>query len=162
MGGARVELGPWLNGCLHPYGLRGTGSAEVPIGLYAVVDGALSNGLPPELTEESPELALPAAPRLRSLPHAEVMGTMFPVAETPVSRFLGLAFLDRWEAGAGLLIPRCQSVHTFGMRFPLDLYFLGRYGEILGVRLGVPPLRVVRHRGAESVLELSPEGPDAA
>ena len=28
--------------------------------------------------------------------------------------------------GAGLLIPRCSSVHTFGMRFALDLVFLDR------------------------------------
>jgi uncharacterized protein len=81
---------------------------------------------------------------------------MFPVAETLLSRLLGLAFLDRRDAGIGLLIPRCRSVHTFGMRFPLDVYFLGRYGEVVDVRLGVRPFRILRRRGADAVLELPP------
>jgi uncharacterized membrane protein (UPF0127 family) len=102
------------------------------------------------------------AARLRSLPRAEVLGGVFPVAESRRSRLLGLALLDRSDAGPGLLIPRCRGVHTFGMRFPLDVYFLGRCGETLGVRLGVPPWRVVRHRDAEAVLELPQEVPDAA
>ena len=34
-------------------------------------------------------------------------------------RLLGLAFLGIHEAGPGLLIPRCRSIHTFGMRFDL-------------------------------------------
>ena len=47
-----------------------------------------------------------------------------PVATTVSSRLLGLALLRREHAGAGLLIPRCRSVHTFGMRFPIDVLFL--------------------------------------
>ena len=39
------------------------------------------------------------------------------------SRLLGLALLGRERAGPGLLIPRCRSVHTFGMRFPIDVAF---------------------------------------
>jgi hypothetical protein len=140
-----------------------------PTGLYPGVDRALTNGLPPQPEPFPPErepdvfdVEPPLAPRLQSLPRAEVLGRIFPVAETIVARLLGLAFLDWEEAGLGLLIPRCRSVHTFGMRFPLDLYFLGRYGEIVGVRLGTPPFRIVRHRGAAAVLELPPEDPSVA
>jgi len=53
-----------------------------------------------------------------------------------------------------LLIPRCSSVHTFGMRFALDLFFLDREGRVIGVRRAVPPRRVVRWRGAAAVLEV--------
>ena len=71
------------------------------------------------------------------------------------ARLLGLAFLDREEAGAGLLIPRCSSVHTFGMRFALDVYFLDGRSALLAVRRQIPARRVVSYRGASAVLEMS-------
>jgi uncharacterized membrane protein (UPF0127 family) len=94
------------------------------------------------------------AARLRRLPIATVLGYEVPVATTFRSCFLGLADLNREEAGAGLLIPRCSSVHTFGMRFALDVYFLDAVGEPLAVRRGVPPRRVVFRTGAKAVLEV--------
>jgi uncharacterized membrane protein (UPF0127 family) len=75
----------------------------------------------------------------------------------------GLAWRDPAKAGPGLLIPRCSSVHTFGMRFELDVYFLDRSGHILSVRRQVPPRRVLSHRGASAVLEIpSGEGGEIA
>ncbi len=76
-----------------------------------------------------------------------------PVAERFGARLLGLALLSADRAGPGLLIPRCSCVHTFGMRFALDLFFLAESGEVLAVRRSVPPRRLVRCHGAESVLE---------
>ena len=70
------------------------------------------------------------------------------------SRLLGLAFLRPERAGAGLLIPRCRSVHTFGMRFPLDLVFYDRERRPLLLLPAVGPNRVVRERFADAVLEL--------
>jgi uncharacterized protein len=94
------------------------------------------------------------SPRLRGLPRREVLGAAYPVAVTPRARLLGLAFLDRGDAGPGLLIPGCRSVHTFGMRFPLDLWFLGPYGEPLEVRRRLGCARVARNREARAVLEV--------
>jgi hypothetical protein len=93
------------------------------------------------------------APRLGALPRATVLGCEVPVADGRRARLLGLARLDRGQAGAGLLIPRCASVHTFGMRFPLLLVFLDRGGRPLAWRR-VPPRRLAAHRGAAAVLEL--------
>ena len=70
------------------------------------------------------------------------------------SRLAGLAGLRRERAGAGLLIPRCAGVHTFGMRFALDLVFLDRRGEALAIRRAVRPCRFASHRGAAAVLEI--------
>lgn len=70
------------------------------------------------------------------------------------ARLLGLAFLEREEAGPGLLIPRCASVHTFGMRFALDLFFLDEQDAALAVHRCVPPRRVISARGAAAVLEV--------
>src|SRR5680860_118346 len=96
----------------------------------------------------------PLARRLSRLPIADVLGHEAPVATGLRSRLLGLSHLDREQAGPGLLIPRCSSVHTFGMRFALDLVFLDRRGVPVAVRRGVPPRRVASHRAAAAVLEL--------
>jgi uncharacterized protein len=94
------------------------------------------------------------AARLDRLLLVTVIGREVPVAGTRRARLLGLAHLDRDQAGPGLLIPRCRSVHTFGMRFALDLFFLDERGAILAVHRGVPARRVVSCRSAEAVLEI--------
>lgn len=94
-----------------------------------------------------------ASHRLRHLPSTAVLGREAPVATGFRIRLLGLAFLDREGAGAGLLIARCSSVHTFGMRFALDVYFLDEWGEVVAIRRGVPPRRVVSDRRAAAVFE---------
>lgn len=94
------------------------------------------------------------APRIRRLPVATVLGQEVRIARGFRARGLGLAHLDREAVGAGLLIPRCSSVHTFGMRFQLDLYFLDKRGEAISVRVGVPPRRFAFCWGASTVLEI--------
>src|SRR4051794_12617892 len=86
-----------------------------------------------------------------------------PVVEVLVARsfrrrLLGLA-LRRTPPGHALLIPRCSCVHTFGMRFALDLVWLDSAGRVLAVDRGVPPNRVVARRGAQALLE-APAGLD--
>jgi uncharacterized membrane protein (UPF0127 family) len=78
----------------------------------------------------------------------------FPVADDFRTRLLGLSRRDRSRAGPGLLIPRCSSVHTFGMRFELDVFFLDCAGRVIEVRRQVPPRRVLWCRGASAVLEI--------
>ena len=102
----------------------------------------------------SPDANGTPPPRLRRLPRREVLGAAYPVASTRRSRLLGLAFLDRSDAGPGLLLPDCRSVHTFGMRFALDVWFLGPYGEPLDVRRALGARRIARHPEAHSILEV--------
>jgi hypothetical protein len=103
------------------------------------------------------------APRLRALPQRRVCGHAVPVAAGFRTRLLGLSGLPCEEAGAGLLIPRCHSVHTYGMRFDLDLLFLDRHDRPLAVFLRVPPRRLAWHRRAAAVLEIpSPPGGEFA
>ncbi|HEY1284790.1 MAG TPA: hypothetical protein VGF04_01760 [Solirubrobacterales bacterium] len=94
------------------------------------------------------------APRLSRLPTVEIGGVVVPVASDARSRLLGLALLDRSEAGHGLLIPGCASVHSYGMRFPLLLAFLDEESRLLSLRF-LPPRRFARHRGAAAVLEIA-------
>ena len=79
------------------------------------------------------------------------LGTL--VARRFRERLIGLSW-SRSPRAAALLLPRCRSVHTFGMRFALDLFWLDAGGEIVRVDRGVRPWRVVRCRGARSVVEV--------
>ena len=104
--------------------------------------------------------------RFIGLERTEILGVAVPVATTVRSRLLGLALLRRERAGAGLLIPRCRSVHTFGMRFPIDVLFLDEADRVIELRrvgAAVPahtlPGRHGRARAALSVDDLDPPNP---
>ncbi len=92
--------------------------------------------------------------RFRRLPSADVASRRVPVAVTLLSRTLGLALLREERAGDGLLIPRCRSVHTFGMRFRLHVVFLDAAMAPLSVRCSVPPNRFLREPRAAAAVEL--------
>jgi uncharacterized protein len=68
------------------------------------------------------------------------------------ARLLGLA-LRREPPGYALLLPHTRAVHTFGMRFALDLYWLDDRGEMVRIDRAVPPRRVRACRRARAVIE---------
>jgi uncharacterized protein len=92
--------------------------------------------------------------RLARLPVVTVLAREVRLATGLRARLLGLSRLDREQVGGGLLIPRCSSVHTFGMRFALDLYFLDVAGKVVLVRRCVAPRRLASCRRASAVLEI--------
>jgi len=61
------------------------------------------------------------------------------VASTPKERVNGLLDRDRLNEGEGLLIPDCKSIHTIGMKFPIDVVFLDENNKVLGVLRGITP-----------------------
>lgn len=90
------------------------------------------------------------------------------VADRPLARLLGLALLRRPPERV-LLIPGCRSVHTWGMRFPIDVVFVAPPGpeglEVLALHTAVPPRRVVRYRGGSrgvAVLEVAAQSTTGA
>jgi uncharacterized membrane protein (UPF0127 family) len=95
-----------------------------------------------------------AVPRLDALPGRDLPGGLR-VAEARgrAARALGLARLDAMPREEALHIPRCRSVHTFTMRFPLDLIWLDREGRVVRVDEAVPPRRVRSCPRARSVVE---------
>ncbi len=97
---------------------------------------------------------LMAPSRFANLPCGAFSGHEVPVAIGLRARTLGLALLDLEDAPPGLLIPRCSAIHTFGMRFALDVHFLDAEGSVMDVRHAVPPRRFVSCRGAVAVLEV--------
>jgi uncharacterized protein len=76
------------------------------------------------------------------------------VARGPLRRLRGLIGRRSWPLGVALEIPRCRSVHTFGMRFALDLVWLDADRQVIRVDRWVPPCRLRACRRARSVLEV--------
>ena len=74
-------------------------------------------------------------------------------AATHRSRRRGLARLDRLAADHALHIPQTPSVHTFGMRFDLDLIWLASDGTVVRVDRAVPRGRMRFCLRARSVIE---------
>lgn len=71
-----------------------------------------------------------------------------------LQRARGLLARPALQAGQGLLIEPCSSVHTCFMTYPLDLVFVDRQQRVLGWRAGLKPWRAAGLRGAHATLEL--------
>ena len=82
------------------------------------------------------------------------------VADSAWTRMRGLLARRGLESGEGLLITPTGSVHTFFMRFPIDVVFLARDGEVLKVARALPAWRMAGARRAKAVLELGADEAD--
>ncbi len=65
------------------------------------------------------------------------------IADNPLSRIVGLMFREVPE-GDGLLLDPCNSIHTFFMRYSLDVVFLSKTNEVVKVIRNLPPWRVTK------------------
>jgi uncharacterized membrane protein (UPF0127 family) len=76
------------------------------------------------------------------------------VTENAVERMVGLLPRRKLPAGEALWIPRCTSIHTFFMRFPIDAAFLDKSGEVIAIYRALQPWRLSWfHPFAAGVLE---------
>jgi uncharacterized membrane protein (UPF0127 family) len=77
------------------------------------------------------------------------------VPETRRERARGLLGRDGLEPGHGLLLERCRSVHTFGMKFSIDVVLLDRSWQAVRV-IRMPPGRLLLpRRGGRHMLEVA-------
>lgn len=76
------------------------------------------------------------------------------IADGPLTRLRGLLGRSELPPGEGLLLSPAPSIHTWGMRFPIDAVFLTSQLEVLSIRRAMPAWRMAGHRGARAVLEL--------
>lgn len=76
-------------------------------------------------------------------------------ADTFFKRLKGLMFTKSLPAEHGLIIQPCQSIHTFFMNYSIDVLYLSKDLEIVGLDETVKPATVGKYRKrAYSVLEL--------
>jgi uncharacterized protein len=76
------------------------------------------------------------------------------VADTSSTRRKGLLGRQTLEPGEGLWISPCESVHTCGMKFPIDLIYLDPSKKVRKTRASVVPWRFSMCLLAHSVLEV--------
>ncbi|MGA2754291.1 MAG: DUF192 domain-containing protein [Terracidiphilus sp.] len=102
-----------------------------------------------------PAQAGPQGPlQVKNLTRGTVLATRLEAAHTGPTRRKGLLGRDGLAAGEGLWIAPCESVHTFFMRFPIDLVYLDREKKIKKARSSVGPWRLSACLSAYSILEL--------
>jgi uncharacterized protein len=75
------------------------------------------------------------------------------VANDSRSRRKGLLGRNGLAPGEGLWIVPCESVHTWGMRFPIDVVYLDRKNRVRKLRRDMAPWRISMCLLARSVLE---------
>ncbi len=77
-----------------------------------------------------------------NLTRGTVLGSEIRIADTAMSRLVGLLGHSGLAPGDGLLIAPSSGVHTFGMRFPIDVVALDRDYCVRGVWEGLGPFRI--------------------
>lgn len=65
------------------------------------------------------------------------------VADSFAGRLVGLLGKPGLKAGQALLLRNCRSVHSWGMRFSIDVVFLADDGTVAEIHRGVRPWRLV-------------------
>ncbi|HEY2014879.1 MAG TPA: DUF192 domain-containing protein [Bryobacteraceae bacterium] len=91
---------------------------------------------------------------MRNQTRKTVLAQAAELADTSAKRRTGLLKHERLEPGDGLWIVPCESVHTFFMKFPIDLVYLDKQKKVRKVRHAVPAWRLSADLFAHSVLEL--------
>lgn len=91
---------------------------------------------------------------MRNQTRGTVLGDAVELADTSAKRRTGLLRHDHLEPGAGLWIVPCESVHTFFMKFAIDLVYVDKKNRVRKVRNAVPPWRLSACLTAHSILEL--------
>jgi uncharacterized protein len=99
--------------------------------------------------------------QILNVPRGFVIGDFIDVADTSSKRRTGLLKHKGLDRGQGLWIVPCEAVHTFGMKFTIDVLFLDKKRKVLKIRKDMVRRRMAICLFAHSVLEL-PAGTAAA
>lgn len=82
------------------------------------------------------------------------LATAAEIASTSAARQKGLLGRTGLPEGGGLWIVPCESVHTFFMKFPIDLVYINQKNIVKKIRRNVRPWRISACLSAHSVIEL--------
>jgi hypothetical protein len=84
-----------------------------------------------------------------------VIASNVATANSFFKRLVGLLTHKELENGEALLISHCKQVHTFGMKFPIDVIFLSKDGLILYIEENMVVNKVSKYiNDSYQVLEL--------
>ena len=86
--------------------------------------------------------------------HTAIVASRVELAVDSQSRRRGLLGRDGLDEGAALIIAPSSAIHTFSMRFAIDVVFVARDGRVLKSYAAVGPRRIAFRLGAFAVIEL--------
>ena len=91
---------------------------------------------------------------MRNITRGVILAESADLADTSEKRRTGLLKHTGLEPGQGLWIIPCESVHSFFMKFTIDVLYLDREKKVRGMRPNMKPWRLSACLPAHSVLEL--------
>lgn len=101
------------------------------------------------LADDAPPLLLVAEGQTRPL------ATTIEAAFDATSRKRGLLGRTMLAVDTALIIAPCSAIHTFSMRFPIDVIFVARDGRVLKIRHHLGASRVTMARLAFAAIEMA-------
>jgi uncharacterized membrane protein (UPF0127 family) len=94
--------------------------------------------------------------KARNIRNGSELSSHVAVADNLLKRLKGLLGKSEMAQGESLWIKPCNSIHTFLMKFPIDVIFLNKKNKVIATRINLQPNRLTRlYPKAVSVLELS-------
>ena len=76
-------------------------------------------------------------------------------AQSFLDKLFGLTIRRKLNKKEGFLLYNCNSIHTFWMRYSIDVIFLDKDGEVLAIFNGLKPFRVTPFiKNASHALEM--------
>jgi hypothetical protein len=91
---------------------------------------------------------------IRNVTKKTVLADHAAMATTPDQKNRGLLKHTHLDRGDGLWIKGTSAVHTFFMKFPIDLVYLSKDRKVVKIRHAVGPWKLSMALGAASILEL--------
>ncbi len=95
--------------------------------------------------------------RIRNRTRNTELGGSIDIADTSAKRRVGLLKHTGLAPGEGLWIVPCESVHTFFMKFAIDLVYVDKKHVVRKVCHAVKPWRMSVCLSAHSIIELPPD-----
>ncbi len=98
-----------------------------------------------------------------SFSNNQILGQDVVVADTWQMRAKGLIGRSKLGSGEGLLIKNCKAIHTWFMRFPIDVVFTDKNNCVVKTISQLKPFRLAfGGRNAQHVLELPSDAINSA
>ena len=92
--------------------------------------------------------------RIENTTRGRLLGDSIILANSSETRRTGLLKHTSLEPGHGLWIRPCEAIHTFFMKFPIDVVYIDKKLKVRKVRHSVGPWRFSGCLTAHSVIEL--------
>ena len=93
---------------------------------------------------------------IRNQTRSTLLGERIGLADNPKTRNVGLLKHTHLDEGEGLWIIPTQAIHTFMMKFAIDLVFVDKHKRVTKVVAALKPSRMAMSWRAQGVVELPP------